>query len=350
MTIQLDDLCRQLGCDQEQARELLARAQTLSSEPAMPWFVRASIGLGAWITALVATALGVAVLKVGLDIQPLEGTPLAILGILGFAPSTLALRRIGPGNVFLQQIAIAFAAAGVGMITAGVALATEQMWVAALAAWVLLGLVTELVDSHPLQFLTALLAMLLTLATLVIEEVPYFLDIASVTVPLGLWLLLHPPRIDLRPTAMVLVLSLPLFGLDAGGLPSALTRLEPGGWVARVICIASALAVILMLWRRAAGRAARQRLVSVALAAVLVGLLLPPGGSATLVILLAGYALGSRALAIVGSLLFIRFLWAFYYDLQLTLLTKSLILMAAGAVLIALWWLAARRNPEEAGP
>jgi uncharacterized membrane protein len=350
MTIELDEFCQKLGCDQEQSRALLTHAQTLSREFAMPWYVRTAIGMGAWITAIVAIALGVAVLEVGLDIHPMEGTPLAILGILDFALSLFVLRNIGPGNLFLQQIAIAFAAAGVGMTSAGVALATEELWVAALATWVLLGLVTELADSDALQFLTALLAMLLTLATLIIEELPYVLDIASVTVPLGLWLLLRPPRIDLHPTAMVLVLSLPLFGLNAGGLLVTLTRLESGGWVARLVCVASALAVTLLLWRRAGNGAARQRLAALALAAVLVGLLLPPGGSATLVVLLAGYALGSRALGIIGTLLFIYFLWTFYYVLQLTLLTKSLLLMAAGVVLIALWWLTTRDSAQEAGP
>ena len=41
-----------------------------------------------------------------------------------------------------------------------------------------------------------------------------------------------------------------------------------------------------------------------------------------------------RTLAVIGSLTAIYFIWSFYWDLEGTLLTKSIILMSAGAVLL----------------
>lgn len=348
MTVALDEFCQRMECDPREARDLLAAAGNLSGELAMPWYVRTMIGLGAWITALVAITLGVAVLEVGLSIEPMAGAPLTILGSLSFALSLVSLRGLAPDKLFFRQTAIAVAAAGVGLTSAGVGLLTKELWVASLTGWILLGLVIELSDSDALQFLSALLAVTLTHITLTAEAIPYALDIVSAAVPLGLWLLLRPPRINLRPTAVVLLLGLPLLGPQVSSMLDALSQAEPGGWIARLVCIVSGLAVILQLWRRAATVVVRQHLAAVAIATVVVGLLLPPGGSATLVILLLAYTLGSRALAIVGCLLFIRFLWEFYYDLQLSLLDKSLILMAAGLVLIALWWTLARRLTEQA--
>ena len=61
---------------------------------------------------------------------------------------------------------------------------------------------------------------------------------------------------------------------------------------------------------------------------------LPTGGSAALVLLALAYTLGSRTLAAIGALPAIYFIWSFYWDLDGTLLTKSIILMSAGAVLL----------------
>ena len=62
--------------------------------------------------------------------------------------------------------------------------------------------------------------------------------------------------------------------------------------------------------------------------------LLPIGASAALVLLALAYTLGSRTLAAIGALIEIYFIWSFYWDLDESLLTKSIILMAAGAVLL----------------
>jgi uncharacterized membrane protein len=99
------------------------------------------------------------------------------------------------------------------------------------------------------------------------------------------------------------------------------------------------MAVILVLaWLRFRGLAAqkaRRRYLFVAILAAAVCLLLPPGGSAALVILMLAFTLGHWPLAIIGLLLEIYFVPRFYYDLDLSLLIKSWILMAVGVALLA---------------
>jgi uncharacterized membrane protein len=120
------------------------------------------------------------------------------------------------------------------------------------------------------------------------------------------------------------------------------------GWPARVI----AMAVILVLaWLRGRGLAAqeaRRGYLFVAAVAAAVCLLLPPGGSAALVILMLAFTLGHWPLAIIGLLLEIYFVPRFYYDLDLSLLAKSWILMAVGVALLAAY--AALRRSGAATP
>ena len=87
-------------------------------------------------------------------------------------------------------------------------------------------------------------------------------------------------------------------------------------------------------WRRMADAQTRLLAAAGAAAAAVVAFLLPTGASAALVLLALAYTLGSRPLAIIGALAEIYFIWRFYWDLQETLLTKSIILMSAGAILL----------------
>jgi uncharacterized membrane protein len=106
------------------------------------------------------------------------------------------------------------------------------------------------------------------------------------------------------------------------------------------------LFLVAIHWSRTETADARSRLRLFAIAAVIVGFLLPPGGSAALAIMMLAFVLASRPLALLGVLLQIYYLWTFYYTLEMTLLTKSVLLMAVGAVLLVLWWLSVRRSPE----
>jgi uncharacterized membrane protein len=63
-----------------------------------------------------------------------------------------------------------------------------------------------------------------------------------------------------------------------------------------------------------------------------------PGVIASLIVMLLGFARGNRGLFGLGVAALLAYLSYFYYTLQATLLTKSMVLMATGAVLIALWF------------
>ena len=118
-----------------------------------------------------------------------------------------------------------------------------------------------------------------------------------------------------------------------------------GGWVARAIHI------LLFVWlvdgyRRQRGREIDRRVATFTATAVLVCLLLPPGGSAALLLMTLAYVTGSMAFATLGIALQAQFIVRYYYSLEMTLLDKSLLLMAVGVVLLVAWWFAQRGAPK----
>ena len=76
--------------------------------------------------------------------------------------------------------------------------------------------------------------------------------------------------------------------------------------------------------------------------------LFPFGGASALLLILAGYILGYRTLAIIGVLLEIYYLYMFYYELSISLGMKSYILMAVGLVFLGIWYVAKRHSTQEA--
>jgi hypothetical protein len=343
--IELREFCASLQLDENRAREaLMSERGEETSALVMPWYVRLVVGVAAWITALVATGLGAAILFIALETD--SGIAISTLGAVYFGTGLLLLRVPGSG-IFLAQLGLAIAAAGVALIALGAGFETEEIWPATVASAVLTAMIIAITPNRTLQFLSALLTAVLFCVTLSDLEVPYYLDLVSLGGLAGVALMLRPPQRDLQPLAVVLLLMFPtvaIFGPDTIGW-----LIKPGagvGWFAKTLHIGLFLWLVFVHWQRATMPEARERLMPFAVAAVLVCMLLPPGSSAALVIMMLAFVLGSRPLALLGTLLQIHYIWRFYYDLEITLLAKSGILAAVGVVLLAAWWLMLRRTPE----
>ena len=106
------------------------------------------------------------------------------------------------------------------------------------------------------------------------------------------------------------------------------------GLAAKAVFLAIFAFLVFVNWRRVADSQGRLLALVGAAAAAAIALVLPSGASAALVLLALAYTLGSRALAAIGALMEVYFIWRFYQDLEGTLLTKSIVLMAAGAILL----------------
>jgi uncharacterized membrane protein len=73
-----------------------------------------------------------------------------------------------------------------------------------------------------------------------------------------------------------------------------------------------------------------------------------PGVVATLLLLVLGFDRRARGLIVLGATFFLGFGAAYYYDMQLTLLQKSGVLVLSGAVCLVAWAVT-RRSDAAAG-
>jgi uncharacterized membrane protein len=212
------------------------------------------------------------------------------------------------------------------------------VWLAAAAAVPFAAAAIWQQRSLLLQFLITSIALILGILAAWDHWDDPVLGLPALFIPVGVALLLYPPRLDVRPTAFALLIMPLLIDILA-------SRFEVGwtlwfGWPARGLLLAVFALLFAVNWR-ATDRQARLLAVAAAIAIAVVVWQLPTGGSAALVLLAVAYTLGSRTLAVIGSLTAIYFIWSFYWDLDGTLLTKSIILMSAGAVLLLCYGLLA---------
>ena len=152
-----------------------------------------------------------------------------------------------------------------------------------------------------LQFLVVSVALILVTVAAWDHWDELIVDLPAIFVPLGVALLLYPPRYDVRPTAFALLV-VPL------GCSTSWRRgweAVPAlwfGWPAKALLLAVFAFLFALNWRRVADRQGRLLALVAAIAIAVVTFLLPIGASAALVLLALAYTLGSRTLAAIGAL------------------------------------------------
>ncbi|MCH9695150.1 MAG: DUF4401 domain-containing protein [Gammaproteobacteria bacterium] len=313
------------------------------SNAAMPWYVRGVIGIGAWITALVLVALGGAIVFSLLDLN--DPGAVAVVGI-GYLALGISLLRKEQSGVFAQQLGIATSAAGAALVSGGLAAEAETFWVGCLVAGLLTVIVIALSKDKILQFLVAALTAGFYVGALIDHRTPYFIDLVALATPVGLYLLLRPTERDLMPTAVALLGVFPVVSLMLADSSSAwwARDLEQGGTFAQALHIVLFLTLVFLHWRNSTDSKVKLQVTAFAVVAALVCVLLPPGGSAAMLILMLAFVIGSRPFAVIGAALQAQFIARYYYSLDMNLFDKSLLLMAVGALLLAAWWVVQRAD------
>lgn len=330
----LDRLCRRFDLDPEAARH------AVGVRPDTPWYLRAAAGIGAWATA---AALIAAVALILAEVLDGEALPLTAAGSgAALAAAAAALHRRSRGE-FATQLAVAAALAGQALLVGGLGAESESLTAAAAAAAASAALLIAAIRDPELRFLATALAVGVAFAALLEREVPEPAGIlAALTLPAALGLLLRPPAgFALRGVALALLLTPMAVMLvpEAGGFGS--------GWLPRAAYAVALLAVLVLAGRTTRSTAGAAGLAA-ATVALLVGMAAAPGIAAAMLLLALAYLLGSRMLAALGAVAQAWFLSRFYYDLDLTLLQKSGMLAAAGALLLGLWWVRRRAAGAEA--
>ena len=314
------------------------------SNDTMPWYVRLVVGIGAWITALVLMALGGAIVFSLLELD--EPAVLAVFGA-AYLVLGLALLRKEDSGVFAQQLGLAVSAAGAALVAGGIAAEANELWVGFFVAALLTAGIIKFSQDKILQFLVAALTAGFYVSALIDNRTPYYIDFAALATPVGLLLLLRPPRRDMMPTAIALLAVFPILGLIVAESSGWWNRdLEQGGVFAQALHIVLFLMLVFLHWRNTTDPKVKAQVTAFAVIATSVCVLLPPGGSAAMLLMMLAFVIGSRPIAVIGAALQAQFITRYYYSLDMNLFDKSLLLIAVGALLLVAWWIVQRGDGQ----
>jgi hypothetical protein len=310
-----------------------------------PWFVRVMLGISGWIGALFL--LGFVGTAFALILQ--DAAYAALVGA-ACCVGAYALFQITDGNDFGEQFGLAASLVGQVLIAVGLAdfLKTDDpAFYLALAA-VEAGLALAVPNFLHRVLATSGAAVALALA---VNQ----LSLNGLAAPLlcaGLaWVWLDPKRWAgagriWRPIGSGLVLALLLvetFRLFGAEQWFGVRNEAPGWFALHGPLLGRGLTAAVLVWvaavltlREEAHGAGRVSPFTVG-ATILFGLmaLMAPGLASAALVLLLGFAAGSRILAALGILSLLGFVAHFYYSLQASLLDKSGILALTGLLLLA---------------
>jgi hypothetical protein len=320
----------------------------------VPGYLRFITAVGAWLASIFF--IGCATAFFGW--QAAQKPEIGAIGIVLLIVA-IVLNRFKLG-LFIDQCALALSLAGQGMIYFGFVpdrdtgiSATELSVAMAVVLYVLY-------PSFLSRLITCLAALQITLWWLHLKGGDWVPWLESKGTPLSVpffayWLLhlallgvcLIPARFErlLAPLGYATAISLACWqfqdailglGVLVSGTPKVVAGLMLFPWRAVVTAIAL-LGVAVWCAGSLSRVAERQMLFAAVVLTLLVLVALGSTGVVlALLLMLLGFSLGKRPLLALGMLLLAVFLVDYYYSLEVNLLTKSMILVGSGAVLLAL--------------
>ena len=332
------------------APEKIAHVLAGPGEDDAPWYMEMFLGFAGVLTALLAMGFLASVLYELLNIK--DETSMIFLGVLVYA-GTLFMRLRNTGlfaRHFFNTLILgggALAVMGAGLVTnGGVGFIVFTGLLSALTLW--------LVRDRILEFVMAAGLAGLMVYVLIEYHIPFafsvfyiffsFVGVLTLSQPIKTGFVKWQDRRILTAASTAFLLAPCVFAVffsDANW--TAQLNLGIGNEMAERI--ASVLVTGGAVWTlnrlRGGTDPVRPPLPILVLLLVAVALM-PLGSAAALLVLRTGYILGLRSLAIIGVLVQIGFITWFYYDMQISLLNKSFLLMGFGAALLLVYGLASK--------
>lgn len=319
-----------------------------------PLYVRTMIGFGAWLASLLLIGF---VAALGFSSE----TGIIVMGFAFMAGSVYVRRSME--NDFVIQCTLAFSLAGQALFVFGVASFSDFDGVEPiLGLMIVLNVILFVVFTDRIH--RALSVMLCLGSVGVLFYIWKWNDVIPVLGPglaAALVFVAHRQAQFIeaglgsfyRPLLSGLVLS--AFGCfllsTVYVLPELGSSFEfyPRPWISTLLLAALLIHVVVKHWKRMAGTTGGPVVIvgAVFLVAVVAASWLAPGILLALIVVIVGTGTGNRSLMIGGLLFFAVFLGAYFYGIQITMLQKSLTLIASGTVLLLGRWALLAAWPRE---
>jgi uncharacterized membrane protein len=313
-------------------------AITASPHKKSPWYLDLFLALSGIVAAILAGGFLGLLLSQVLGIE--NEIAMIALGLLVYV-LTVFLRR-KTRNMFARHFLNTLILAGGALALVGVGILTDGKLPFILIGIALSGLTMYLVRDRIVEFLMALGIVGLFIYGLYDYNLPMpHVFVMLFCTVLGVIGLTQPIRDRVYNAAGAAFLLAPcvyaIFTTDFSAFGVKADILTWELWTSRIFGWLILIAAVYML-NKANKKSMKFRPPLAALIPLLAAAaILPIGSAAALLAILAGYILGSRALAIVGVLFQIYFLYMFYYDLGISLLNKSILLFVSGLIFIGVW-------------
>ncbi|MCG8593388.1 MAG: DUF4401 domain-containing protein [Kiloniellales bacterium] len=305
----------------------MSESAALQAQRGLPWYVALLHGLGGLLAGVLLTGFLAFTLLENLD-PPAFGVAGAVL--IGTGTAIAGLRSYPFVRLFALSLSLS------GHAALGFYLLEEFEFDGLVAALVVLSAGLYLVYRDALhRFLSVLVTLAVVSAWVLSGETvaPNAIHgVLLIVAAAGVWCFSGALSEAVRPigyAAVVTLLVLPLLVL----VPREHADID--WWAARAVAVVSGL-FVLGLIRRAYPGFPGAMLSGSALAVAAIGAVTTPGLAFAIAVLVLGFWRGERILTLLGLLFLPLFLIVFYYALEITLLDKSLMLMAGGALFLSL--------------
>jgi hypothetical protein len=338
--------------DDPAARDRARAALETLEASGTPWYLRLLTGIGAWAGGGFMLSFIMAIVAAILGVNNFEGIAI-VLGLIVLAGAVMLRRGVtgsGVGVQFLRQLALVACFCGQMLFIGGVgATATvNSEEAAAVAALIASAILIAVYPDRVQRFCSTMIAAGSLL--ILIREIPYCADVMALLLAGGVLYLGRvasregsDERAEIVEPAMY-GLAIALFGLlivSTAIMMFGLSEKDMKEVRAVLIGMPTAFGFVLaLLWLTASivrehGAQPTTPEALLAFAAIIgIGWITQstPAITATMLMLVLGFDRRARALIVLSTVFFLMFGTAYYYGLHLTLLQKSGILVASGAV------------------
>ncbi|WP_421781959.1 DUF4401 domain-containing protein [Kiloniella litopenaei] len=319
--------------------------QAQQQTPDIPIYLKILSGIGAFIASVcfIAFLVLIEVINFNNAVGALTTSVIFIVAAIGLYTATSDDSTTGK-NFFLQ---VSFALMGTGkflFIFATLESFGEDLLAIALSSCLITALTYPFYRLHVERFMSCCGVLYVILLNILWgdklglpTDIAFNLFILGLLVAAG-WLLFHP-RVPafFQPLSQALIVGL------AGSVLFLSSHTEfnyldyPLVISPSISNILFALALILLIIWAAGGKEhmKREPVIVGVIGAILLAVLSAPGILLSLGLMIFGYARHDRLFTLFGFVLLPVFLWLYYYNLDISLLQKSIILVTSGIVMIA---------------
>jgi hypothetical protein len=337
------------------AEEAARAALTRMTSGQMPWFLRVLIGAGAWIGAsfLLSAILSLILLASGEQMN----SAAIVIGIVFIAGSIPFRQRVT--SPFLTQLALVVSSTGQILVIGGVGAEGSSVLAGSIAA-IITSLVLIVGFPDRVQRFSATLVIFGALTVIVIEyKIPHGMEalaLLAIALMVGLWRFTPRALVEAHAALvepMVYGLAIVVIGILITHSAILLGEIFEMRWATLGIAAIAGfnialLAMTVSIFLEHDVPLTRPDALGALAGLVLLGAITrsTPGVVTTLLMLVLGFDRRARGLIALAVTFFLAFGAAFYYDLRITLLQKSGILVLSGAVCLAAWAVVRAREPR----